>query len=471
MTTVRRQPTRPSLPSSIISLFVVMVGLAIATTAGVMTARSASAADGAQVAPTLTPSPVATSMEDFGLSNGACDGTGGDGWRVQTFIVNDGVNLSTLVFDQGPFSDRVGTDRDNSDGSIRAPLWKGGAPGTGYNPAASPAGLINPSDLSAFDFSDAGWTLTDDQYQIGYACLDEMSALRQWWSLTVTIDADASPNPFMAIAVEEPAPTDTSTALTADPTTSVVGAEVTFTATVSPPEAAGEIEFLLDDVSKATDTVSAGSATWTTSALPAGTNSITAKFAPTDASAFNASAGTLSYVVTIAAGVTQTSVTLTSDPATEAAVGQTVTFTATVQPAVAGTVTFLEGTQTLGGPVDVTDGRAAFSTSGLREGDHMVVAAFSPSDTAVHQGSSSAPLTLSLKGSTPSPAVVSAASTPSGTAGAPAQVAAASAPAPASASEPVGATGMGLGLAGVALILLYVGRVLYLLGRPRPATG
>ena len=146
---------------------------------------------------------------------------------VQTYIVNGGVDLSTLTFESGVGSDQVGTDRDNSNGSIRAPLYKGNVVGTGYNPAGSPAGLINPADLAGFSFSSAGWVLTDGTYQIGYACLDELSALRQWWSTTVTIDADASPNAFLIVGG------GTGTTTTTSSTTTTTTGSTTTTTTAS----------------------------------------------------------------------------------------------------------------------------------------------------------------------------------------------------------------------------------------------
>lgn len=183
-----------------------IVGLG-STLVPLLAATPASAAPGAQPAPSVTPNPVPTAASNFALSNGTCDGTGGDGWRVQTFIVNTGVDVGTLVFDQGPFSDRVGSDRDNSDNTIASPLWKDNAPGTGYEPAAAPAGLINPTDLSSFDFSNAGWVLTDGSYQIGYVCLDPLSNVSQWWAQTVTVDTTpGGGSNFLAVGLRAPAP-------------------------------------------------------------------------------------------------------------------------------------------------------------------------------------------------------------------------------------------------------------------------
>lgn len=183
-----------------------IVGLG-ATLLPILAPAPAGAAPGPQPTPTITPDPVPTASSDFTFSTGTCDGTGGAGWRVQTFIVNGGVDVGTLVFDQGSTFDRVGNDRDNSDGTIASPLWKDNAPGTGYNPAASPAGLINPADLTAFDFGNAGWVLTDGAYQVGYACIDPLGATAQWWAQTVTIDATpGGGSSFMVTGSAAPAP-------------------------------------------------------------------------------------------------------------------------------------------------------------------------------------------------------------------------------------------------------------------------
>lgn len=76
-----------------------------------------------------------------------------------------------------------------------------------------------------------------------------------------------------------------------------------------------------------------------------------------------------------------------SDPAVLA--GHTVTFTATVAPAVAGTVEFFDGTESLGS-AGVTDGVATLDTTTLGSGAHPVTAVFTPADATVAAPSTSA---------------------------------------------------------------------------------
>lgn len=262
MTSGRPQRTRKGLARAVLSL-------SVTTIVGTVVATSAFAVDGQQSpAPVLSPAPVAAAASNFELSNGSCDGSGGAGWRVQTFIVDSGVDLATLLFDQGVGFDQVGTDRDGSDGTIRSPLWKDNAPGTGFQPAASPAGLINPSDLEGFDFSNAGWVLTDGAYQLGYACLDDQSELRQWWTVPVTIDADASSGSFLAVGVDA-GTTTTTTAGGSTTSTTAAGATTTTTtggATTSTTTTGGSTTTTIASGEVSTTTGGSGGTTSTTRA-------------------------------------------------------------------------------------------------------------------------------------------------------------------------------------------------------------
>lgn len=176
-------------------------------------AGTAAAAPGPQPDPGISPNPVPTSSSTFNLTvptGTTCDGTGAAGWRVHTFIVDTGVDISTLDF-TGATSGvpgYVGLDQDLSDGSVAFPLAKADAQaGVAFQPANSPAGLINPSDLSAYNFDPAnGWVLGDGTFQVGFACTSPGNVLSQWWAQDVTIDADASSGSFLVVGAPAPAP-------------------------------------------------------------------------------------------------------------------------------------------------------------------------------------------------------------------------------------------------------------------------
>ncbi|UAJ79755.1 HtaA domain-containing protein [Leifsonia sp. ZF2019] len=90
-----------------------------------------------------------------------------------------------------------------------------------------------------------------------------------------------------------------------------------------------------------------------------------------------------------------TSVALTSSAASVQE-GSPVTLTATVSPAdVAGTVTFAEGSTTLGSQA-VSAGTAAFTSSALGVGTHSITAAFAPADSAAYGGSTSSATTVTV---------------------------------------------------------------------------
>lgn len=173
------------------------------------------------------------------------------------------------------------------------------------------------------------------------------------------------------------------------------GGSVTFTATAQGDHAtpSGQIEFLDGTNLIATATLnSAGTASITQSALALGTHPITARYAATQNFGAAASA-TLNQVIQPSSGMaTVTTLASNINPVTA---GQSVTFTAnvvtvgqTLTPA--GTVTFLDGTATLGMAPLNDSGLATLTTSSLAAGSHTISANYTGS-TAI-AASSSAPL-------------------------------------------------------------------------------
>jgi hypothetical protein len=142
------------------------------------------------------------------------------------------------------------------------------------------------------------------------------------------------------------------------------GTAVTFTATV-PAAATGTVTFF-DGSSLGTATVSAGVASYTTTALPSGPNIITASYS-----------GDTNYTPSSSPGltVTVTAVTLTTS-AVSVGYGTQVTFTATTPSLATGTVFFQDNGTALG-TGNVIAGRATFATSSLATGQHVIVASYS----------------------------------------------------------------------------------------------
>lgn len=196
--------------------------------------------------------------------------------------------------------------------------------------------------------------------------------------------------------------TSTATTVAASPVSPVTaGTSVTFTATVTP-TAAGTVQFM-DGASAlgSAVSVSSGTATFTTTTLPAATHSITAVFTPADTAAFKPSTSTaLSYVVN-ASGAAATTTAIAANPGGPVTSGTSVTFTATVAPSGApGSVQFMDGANPLGSPATVTAGSATFTTSNLSVETHSITAVFTSSSPSTFGGSTSLPLSFEVDAST-----------------------------------------------------------------------
>ena len=176
----------------------------------------------------------------------------------------------------------------------------------------------------------------------------------------------------------------TTTALAVSPASPSFGVPVVLTATVTPSNAGagvptGTVTFLNGTTTLGTGTLDGtGKATFTTTAqqLTVATHSITASYAAT--TKFAASTSTASSVVVAAA---PTVTTLSSSNASSL-FGAPLTITATVAPVNAaagiptGSVTFLDGTTTLGTGTLSASGVATFSSSTLAVASHNITATY-----------------------------------------------------------------------------------------------
>jgi 5'-nucleotidase len=126
-----------------------------------------------------------------------------------------------------------------------------------------------------------------------------------------------------------------------------------------------------------TVTVAAGKASYTTAALSDAKHTLKATFAPTDSSVY-ATSSSPAHTLTVKAHATKT--TLKASKA-KIAKGKKLSLSATVAPAVAGKVTFLDGSKKLT-TVAVKKGRAEFSVTTLKVGTHKLTATFTPTNTA-----------------------------------------------------------------------------------------
>ena len=193
------------------------------------------------------------------------------------------------------------------------------------------------------------------------------------------------------VTVDVPKPGSTTVVLNA-PNPSSVGQDVTFTATVSALLAAGtptgDVTFAVNGTGTTVALDAAGSATFTTNALPAGVYPVTVDYAG-DAVFLPSSASTTQTVDKTA---TTTAVVSSVNPST---VGGNVVFTMTVSPSTAtGTVQLTIDGVAVGAPVPLVGGQADVATTALTVGTHAVVATYS-GDVA-YLGSTSPTLTQTV---------------------------------------------------------------------------
>ena len=167
------------------------------------------------------------------------------------------------------------------------------------------------------------------------------------------------------------------------PNPSVFGQPVTFTATVSAVAPAtgtltGSVTFMDGSITLGTATLNtSGKATLTTKLLPAEVDSVTAIYSGD--SNFATSTST-ALTQTVNQDTTTTTVISSANPSV---FGQSVTFTATVKAQAPGsgvpmgTVTFFDGSTSLGTTSLNSNGKATFKTSGFALGSHTITVSYS----------------------------------------------------------------------------------------------
>jgi hypothetical protein len=180
---------------------------------------------------------------------------------------------------------------------------------------------------------------------------------------------------------------------------------VAFTATVSPAAATGAFQFSVDGTATGQPvTVANGSATSSISFATAGSHSVTAAFVPTGS--FGASTSAPAAYTVNQAPAQPTTTALAVSPSGTAVQFSPVAMTATVAPAgAAGKVQFLDGANAIGTPVSVdATGSATLTVSNLGVGSHNLTAAFTPTNAAAYNASTSPAVAINITTPTVAPA-------------------------------------------------------------------
>ncbi|MBI5216620.1 MAG: Ig-like domain repeat protein [Ignavibacteriae bacterium] len=178
-----------------------------------------------------------------------------------------------------------------------------------------------------------------------------------------------------------------STTLSSAPNPSVFGQSVSLTATLSPGNASGTVEFFEGTTSLGTATLNSGVATLNISSISVGNHSLKARYGGD--SDFDTSTSAI-HVHTVNKANTTTSVQSNVNPSV---FGQSVTFTATVTASSpgagtpTGSVEFFDGATSLG-TATLSGGTGSVSTSSLSTGSHSITVVYN-SDGNFNTSSSS----------------------------------------------------------------------------------
>ena len=232
---------------------------------------------------------------------------------------------------------------------------------------------ISPSlATGTITFLDSGTQIGSGTITSGIATATISNLAAASHSITASYGGDANDNGATSTALNQAVNVATSTlTLISSDNPSTYGDSVTFTATPSPSLATGTVTFNNDGspMLNGTVAISNGTALYTTSTLTGGTHSITAAYGG-DANDSGSSASLQQNV-----NPAQTTCSLTSQP-NPSTIGVQVAFVASVSPSTAtGTVTFLEGSNTLS-TGSLSQGAATYRTATLAAGTHAVTAVY-----------------------------------------------------------------------------------------------
>jgi hypothetical protein len=263
-------------------------------------------------------------------------------------------------------------------------------------------------------FDDGGTVIGTGTLTAGVATFSTATLAGGTHTITATYSGDTDHAPSSGSVMQVVTTAGTATALASSTNPSVFGQSITITATVTSGAGGvptGTVTFSDGVTTLGTGTLDAtGATTFTTSALAVATHALSAVYGG-DANYTTSTATTLSQVVNQAD--TSTAVASSSSPSL---VDTSVTFTATVTPtapgagAPTGTVTFMDGSTTIGTGTLGGAGVATFATTTLTVGAHSITAVYGGDGSFV--GSTSSAFTQNVTSSAAT-LVVTAAPAPS----------------------------------------------------------
>jgi len=259
----------------------------------------------------------------------------------------------------------------------------------------TPTGNVTFSDLSYQGLTPVTTTLASMALDAGGHAAYSTAALSAGnHFITVTYIGDGTFSPGSATLVQQIHASASNTALSSSGSPSTPGQAVTFTATVTSAPPGGGTPTGMATFQEGVNVLaqiplnSGGVAAFSTSALSAGSHTITAVYYSDGT--FATSSGNVVQLVQASNANSSTSLTSSSNPSVS---GQAVTFTATVTVSSGtptGSVTFKDGATTLGTGNLNAQARATLTTSALSVGPHSITAVYA--GDGAFAGSTSTPL-------------------------------------------------------------------------------
>ena len=399
----------PSANFTVSSLSVVVASQATATTT-TLTASSTTPVALSSVTLTAATSPSAATGTVTFLDNGTSIGTGTLSGGVATYTVSaiSGGSHSYTASYGGSSSYATSTSSAVAVTAQPAATTTGltsssTTPATGSSVTLT--ATMSPSAATGtVTFYDGGISIGTGTLSGGVATYTVSAITVGGHSYTATYGGSANYATSTSSAVTVTAqPAATTTGLTASNTAPAAGASVTLTATVSPSVATGAVTFYDGGSSIGTGTLSGGVATYTVSAIAAGTHSYTATYGGN--SSYNASTSSAVTVATLTASTTSLSASSTTPGALSS-----VTLTATMSPSAAtGTVTFLDGGVTIGTGT-LSGGVATYTVSAIPGGSHSYTATYG--GNASYATSTSSVVTVTAQALATTTALTASSTTP-----------------------------------------------------------